>query len=732
MGSNAVKEQSRLLTAEYDHAVRELGNLRLSLRHDLRFQSQSYAGKPFVLIEDPLNGTFYRVGAAEYAFLSLLDGRTTVAEVLSHLANSESSDVLTEQDSAGLCKWLIEAELASTAESSHPLRRSEVAKKVQRGRSWRNWNPIAMRWPLVNPDPLFDAVTPTLRRLFIRWAFAGWTLTILLALYVMATGWPRIVASSSAVVVLHNAWWLTACWIVLKCLHELAHGVVCKSYGCPVRGAGIMLVLFAPIAYVDVTSSWRCRSKWERIQIALAGIYLELWIAAAAMIIWSRTGPGALNHLCLNVAVMASLTTLLFNANPLMRFDGYYVLSDWLEIPNLYARGQQWLTHCARRYLLGVNAPSASEPAGRGVVIKAYALAALAWRIVVCAGLIMVAATMFHGAGIVLAAGALCVWIGLPIGRLVAAIVRADPWERPTWRRLTVVGGMLLGCPTLLFLVVPWPGAYLAPAVVDHVQPTIVRAGCSGFVREIYVTAGEFVEQDQILAVMDNKPLQLELDDLRLNLEKSRLLCRMNETRQMLAESQAEQERVFEWNQRIVEKETQLGQLTVRASQRGHVIGRNLETLIGRYLREGDQILILGDENVKKLQLSIEQDDLSAFALRIGQEVDIRVPGKGTIRAPLTALEPQAGLQPKYPSLCAAHGGPIPVRETGTDANRNVSELERFEFLTPRFTGTVELSESQSRAFSSGQLATVWIRPYQETVGVHFFNWLVRNRTRKL
>lgn len=726
-GSDAPTRHNPPLSSEYDHAVREIGNLTLALRDDLKFQSQPFDGENFILIEDPLKAAFYRVGSAEYAFLSLLDGRTTVAEVLGHLANSPSGEVLTAHEAAGLCKWLIEAELASTAESSDPHRRSTAAKKAQRGRFWQNWNPIAMRWPLVNPDPLFTAITPCLHWLFTRWAFAPWAVIVLLALYHAAADWPRLVASSSAVVMLGNAWWLTACWVVLKCLHEMAHGIVCKKYGCQVRGAGIILVLFAPIAYVDVTSSWRCRYKWERMHIAVAGIYLELLVAAAALLTWSHTGPGIVNHVCLNVAIMASVTTLIFNANPLMRFDGYYVLADWLEIPNLNTRGQQWLTQSARKYLLGMNTSTSTLTRGRGLVIRVYALAAFVWRIVVCAGLVIVAATMFYGAGIALAAFALILWIAMPFGRFVAAMAQANPWERPSWMRLTALCGIFTGC-SALCLVVPWPGACIAPAVVDHAEPTIVRAGCSGFVREIRVTAGELVEQSQILAVLENKQLQFDLDDLRLNLEKSRLLCRLHETRQKQGDLQAERERIAELAKRISEKEGQLARVTVRADKRGHVIGRNLESLVGRYLHEGDQILILGDENSKQLQLSIAQDDLAMFALRIGQEVEVRVPGQRSMSAPLTTLEPQAALQPNYPSLCAPNGGPIPVRKTGSDADSRVGETESYEFLAPRFTGTVELSELQSRNLSSGQLATVWFRPHHETVGIHFFNVLFRKR----
>lgn len=135
----------------------------------------------------------------------------------------------------------------------------------------------------------------------------------------------------------------------------------------------------------------------------------------------------------------------------------------------------------------------------------------------------------------------------------------------------------------------------------------------------------------------------------------------MKELQSKPAESLAELERIAELNKRIFEKEVQLAQLIVRAPQRGHVIGRNLDALLGRYLREGEQILILGDEFRKQLQLSVSQDDLAMFAAGIGQEFKIRVPGQAAMRAPLTTLQPQAGLQPKHLALCAIGGGPIPV-----------------------------------------------------------------------
>jgi hypothetical protein len=160
-----------------------------------------------------------------------------------------------------------------------------------------------MRWPLVNPDPFLTAITPCLRWLFTRWAFAMWAVIVLLALYHAAAKWPRIVASSSALVVLGNAWWLTACWVVLKCLHEMAHAVVCKKYGCSVRGAGIILVLLRR-SRTSMASSWRCRSNGADASRSRA-------LHNCSSPPRPCDGPhraGVVNHVCLNVAIMASVT----------------------------------------------------------------------------------------------------------------------------------------------------------------------------------------------------------------------------------------------------------------------------------------------------------------------------------------------------------------------------------------------------------------------------------------
>lgn len=171
----------------------------------------------------------------------------------------------------------------------------------------------------------------------------------LAAVWQLISSWSSFTKELQTVVAPHNWPSLMIAWILLKVLHESAHGLVCKKYGGVVSETGIMFLWGMPVPYVDVTSSWAFRSKRQRIYTALAGMYVELFVAALAALFWSHTGPGWIHYWCVHLVVIAGISSLLFNGNPLMRFDGYYVLMDLLEIPNLYGFGQQFCAACGAK-----------------------------------------------------------------------------------------------------------------------------------------------------------------------------------------------------------------------------------------------------------------------------------------------------------------------------------------------------------------------------------------------
>ena len=724
------------MTPNEDHGILEVGRTTLKLRSDLVFTPQTTSGTVWYLVEDPVNSKYYRVGLPEYTFISLLDGQTTVSDAVGLTANALPEHELSEQDVTSICKWLVEADLAHTAASAHANRLVASAESAEKGKTGRRLNPIIVQLPLCHPDRFLRAIVPWVGWFYAAPAFAVWSVVMLAAAYRVAEQWDRFAASSEGILSPERWLWLGLCWLFLKVVHELSHGIVCKKYGGSVREAGVLLILFAPIAYVDVTSSWRFCSKWQRIHTAAAGIYIELSIASVAALIWSTTRPGLVNDLCFNLVIMASLMTVVFNANFLMRFDGYYVLADWLEIPNLYAIGQQYLRYFGRTYLLGIQSGLPCWPRGKGGFIRVYGFAAMIWRVAVCAGLVIAAAALFHGAGIVLAVLAGTLWLGLPAVRFGKFLICPGQFGRPNRLRFLSIVGSATVAGTLLLIKVPWWGAYRAPVIVEFSPLAVVRTGSPGMVRQICVRSGQFVKVGQVLAVLENEELELELADLEIAIQQSLLKGRSYQQKNEIAAYQAELDNVKGLEKQQDEKQAEVEQLTVRAPKGGKIIARNLDLLKDTYLEAGTEIVSMGDEACKELRISVAQEDIEVFTGHLQQPVRIRVPSTDVFQCPLVKVDPRASVQPPHHSLCAPNGGPLVVKRKAADENDSQTATETYELLTPRFVGVVSLSTAQSRSLRAGQRGTITFRTHRESIGSHLYTlssrWVRRTIARSM
>ncbi|MGE0608170.1 MAG: HlyD family efflux transporter periplasmic adaptor subunit [Pirellulales bacterium] len=719
------------ITAEPDNSVRELGLARLRLRGDLAFTPQSAVGEPYYMVEDALNSRFFRLGLVEYSFISLLDGTTTIHDALSLLSSVLPHHRLTENDAAILCRWLVEMDLAHTDASSRGARLARAAQTSADRKALAQWNPLAFRLPLGRPDKLFEKLAGWLGWLHSPAAFAVWVALAASGGYVVLSDWERFAASSRGVFAPHNWLWLAACWIVLKIVHETSHGVACRRYGGTVRETGLLFIFLAPLAYVDVTSSWRFRRRRERMHVAAAGMYWELGLAAVAALVWSKTSSVWLGNLCFNAVFMASLSTLLFNANPLMKFDGYYILSEGLALPNLYANGQHYLRYWAKRYLLAVPASLPNWSRRDAGLIRLYGLLACVWRVLVSAGLAVTAVAMFHGAGVVLAAVAGVAWLGLPAVAFARYLAVGKRGEHPSWKRFAATVGTTAACAVLVLCFVPWPGVRTAPAVVEYSPHTILRAASAGFVRKILVRSGQQVQPGQLLVVLENKELACELASLELRLRQSVLRGQRHEQKKELALEQAEAQARESLLTQMAEKRDQLEQLLIRAPHAGSVVRRGLAAMADTYLKRGDEVLVLGDETKKELRVALAQDDMEAFTRHAGQPVQIDVPRYPVWLGQVASVTPRASVVPTHSALIASHGGPLPVRPAARQPDQPAADA--YELLVPHFAAIIPLAAADSRQLHSGQLASIRYRPCHESIGQHLFQALsqwVRERMR--
>ncbi|MBC8356717.1 MAG: HlyD family efflux transporter periplasmic adaptor subunit [Planctomycetes bacterium] len=698
------------MTNDQTNAPPDLTQVVLRLRDDLSIVPQTTGGQRLYVIEDRLTGKCYRLGSIEYTVASSLDGKKSLAEIVASVP-IDTDDGEGAADVAGkatlqVCRWLLQTGLAQVAENQQLTPVARVLPPL-----WTRFNPVFIRVPLLAPDRLLDRLAPWTGWLNSR-ALAGAAalLATVASIYLIAD-WARFTESAGGILAVEQGFYLLVCWVVLKVAHELGHGLACKHHGGYVREAGVAFLLFAPIPYVDVTSSWRLRSKWARIHIAAAGMYVEAIIGSIAVLVWSHTSAGVLNQLCVNIVVMATATTILFNANPLMRFDGYYILADWLEIPNLYSRGQQFTTRLFRRWVLGEQFADSAIPSSATAsrIIKGYGLVAWAWRIMVCLSLICAASVLFHGAGIVLAVFATVSWFLAPAGKFLARLLLRDNWSQ--LRRLCLVTAAVVGGATLFLSYTPSPFPRRSPGIIEYKPITVLRSDSAGFVRDILVSPGDSVEIGDMIATLENVALLDELRLVELAIKESDLRSRLLRKRGEMAAYQAEQDKLVALKAQFEAKQKQVDGLIVRASASGQIVGRTLPLLLDSYMQVGDELCRIGKENEKEVQLSIHQDDVQAFQAKIGARVAVRA-SDGVIYADLTSITPRATDHPTHPALCSSHGGPLPVR-----ADHDNNSREGIRLLEPRFVGHVTLRTNDSEQVRAGQLCTISIRSPDDSIG---------------
>lgn len=699
-------------------------NVTPALRGDLRFGLQAHGAESCYLIEDERNGKFYRVGLPEYQFISLLDGTCSIREALAHTSRVLGADAFTEQDAAVLCEWLIESQLAETSDSSEGSRLAARSEEARKGKQRGNLNPLMIKLPAIHPDYWITSLTTVCGAWFSWPAFVVWLGVLVWTVAAVLSDGDRAWSETTPLLTSGNLPWLLGTWCLLKLVHELSHAVACKRFGGNVREAGLMLMLFAPVPYVDVTSSWRFASKWMRIVVALAGMYSELFVAALAAQIWLWAPPGQAKLLASNVMLTASVVTLLFNANPLMRFDGYYILADLLEIPNLYGLGQQYVSYLGRKYALGVPARVPAWGRFQGIAIRTYGIAATAWRLLVSVGLVLTTSVLFQGTGVLLSLVAAILWFLLPTIKFIRYLLWGNLHERPDLARFGVTA-LTLTLALVAIGILPEPGGIRAPGVVGYADRQVVRAPFAGFVRQVHVQGGQSVREGEPLITLENLELAADTAQILCAARISGIRGRGYQESGEIAAAQAETSERESLEQQGAEQQARLAKSPLLASREGVVLRRDVGELIGRYVEEGEELLVLAQERKKEVRWVANQMDEPYFRSHQGDRVLVHVerPQVGRISCILGTVEPNATLDPPDATLLVPYGGPLPARlDAKGDVNGDAESGPSYRFLEPHFAGRIVLDESNATRLLAGERVTVRLRVSRGTVAA----WIVR------
>ncbi len=681
-------------------SIRELESLRPRLRDGLSFSVQEQGGERVCVIEDTASSRFFRVGFGEYRFFRSLDGTQTVAAILARLARDGGGDSFTEHEALQMLRWLKDNHLLAV-ESDRVTSDAE-----HRQRAWQSaatmLNPLTVRVPLARPDRFFAWLATKMRPLLGWVGFLIWLGVMLAGAAHVAVDWQRFQHGFDGILASDNWLWLLLIWTGLKIFHECGHGIFCRHFGARVREVGLIFILLMPMGYVDATASLGFASRWRRIAVACAGVYVELFLAALAALWWSGTPDGPVATLLHNTIVMGSMVTLFFNVNPLMRFDGYYVMGDLLGIPNLATRGRGWFTRMSGWLLLGAKNMRPDRPhTRREWFVAGYGVAAWVWQLIVFAGILMGASVLLRGGGLVFAVLAGVMWIGVPLfgfARQMVDSLRGGAGRLPALGiRLALV---LAFVAAVLF--VPYHKTVVAPGVVEFGDTHVLRADCPGFVEKIHAHDGDVVAAGALLVELRNDEAAADFAKARRDLDAQSQRARLAYTRGDVASYQAEQARVESVRKTMRELETFLGTLQICAPIAGRVSSRLLAQKVGAFIGRGEEVLRVGEANGREVKLAVGQDAEPHFRAAGGGAVRVRVAGRGnTFDAKLERLDDNATRTLPHAALTALADGPLPVR-------RAEGEHGGYELAEPHFIATVKLGAAS--ALADGELARVKFR----------------------
>jgi len=614
------------------------------LKEGCRFTVQQFRGELSWVLEDPFTGKFFRLGEREARFLEQINGKQTIAQLLE--PDPDPVALTAEQRQALLS-------LAARMELLEGLGGTPPAKKR------RLWNPLFLRFPLGNPDALFRALAPLATPLLHP---VGLTLVLLL----IVAGFVAILqdlagftASLDAVFSTSNALALFLVFLLLKVIHETGHGIVCRRLGGHVPEIGLFFFFFAPLTYVDATSSWRFPSKWQRMLVSGAGMLAEWMVAAVAALVWANRETGFLHTLSANIVWLAAIVTLLFNANPLMRFDGYFLLTDWLEIPNLYQKatgaGARWLD----RWCLGIVHPERGE-----WWLTLYGLACLVWRVVLLIGIALAAIYLLHGIGVLLAlmtVGLLLVPLGRHFTRLIAGLRHGGlrfEWWRPLWIPAVLALGFI-----------PWQSAPAPAGVVQYEALAPVRVACPGFLEEWFVTPGDVVEAGQPIARLENVEEKARLQELLSEARRARVEALAHATARRGDLQAREITRAKALEQQAEEVAAFVATLEIRAPKHGVIVGARLNDLEGEFLKTGREICAVGGAGAKEVLVAIPQRIVDRIRPHRGLKAAVWLPGRRDrlLSGRVMSADSRATDRVRQPALTALAGGPLDLRQSSGD-----------------------------------------------------------------
>jgi putative peptide zinc metalloprotease protein len=593
---------------------------------------QHFRGRRWYVLEDPASNQFFRLNDAAYYFVAMLDGRRTVRQVWRHCAERWGDAAPTQGEAINLlgrlyASNLLQGDWAPDAEA--------LFKRYQQQR-WRRvrgllTNLLFVRIPLWNPDRFLDRWVGMWGRCFTWQGLLVWGALLAAGLGSVAGHAAELARRASGVLDPANLPLLYMALVVVKLLHEMGHAFACKHFGRragsggEVHQMGVSLLVFTPLPFVDTSSAWALRSKRQRVVVGASGMLVELAVAALAGMLWSHTAEGTTLHaVAYNMMFIAGVSALIFNGNPLLRYDAYYILLDLLEIPNLESRSRLYIGYLVKRYLWGVRtAPDPSHGRGEKGWLVFYALASTVCRAIVFGGLILFLGQAFFAIGVLAAAALLAGSALVPLANLVRYLGTSHELGR---QRLRAVGTSAAAAVALLAAVgfVRVPDRFRIEGVVEPKEYSVIHMPTAGFVHNVLASGSRAGPDGPALVEASNPGLETQRVKLTADLRQLQVGRQAAQTREP-AQVQIVDEKMAALQEQIERIDRELQGLAPRSPLAGTWVAPDRERIAGRYLARGQRIGVVANLDDLRIRAVAGQDVAGRLIKEATAWVDIRV-----------------------------------------------------------------------------------------------------------
>lgn len=672
-----------------------VAQIKPQIRGHARFHRHFYRGQLWYVLQDPASGRCHRLTPAAYQLIGLMDGQRTLDQIWEAALQQLGDQGPTQDETIRLLGLLHFADVLRSDVSPDTLEILRRRRRQEQAEWWQRYaSPLSIRIPLTDPDAFLERGLSLVRPLFSR-AFGLLCIALIgSATMLAASNWDAITADASRQLLEpRNLLLLWLVYPIVKAAHELGHAFATKVWGGEVHEMGVLFLVFMPVPFVDASASAAFPQKQRRMLVGAAGMLVEMVLASLALFVWLAVEPGIVRSIAYNVMWIGGVSTLLFNGNPLIKFDGYYVLSDAIEIPNLTARSSEYLTYLVQRHAFGqrearypVTAP------GEERWFVGYGIASYIYRLFIMVGIAIFVSQKFFVLGVALAIFSVVMQLVVPVVRGLF-VVLTSPRLADVRRRAvcSTFGGVFAAVVTVLL--VPLPHFTRAEGVVWPPEGTHVRARADGFVLRFLVPPDSIVSPGEPLILTRDPDLETDVVALEARLRELRAKQHA-ERRTDLVRAQMTQDEIKSVESELLQARTRIGEVVIRSPAHGGFVVPRASDLEGSFFEQGDLIGYVVGPSIGTARVLLSQADIALVRERT-RSVEVRLASNlGRVLSSSVQREvPAASHELPSAALGSLGGGGHAVDPSDPEGLRSLDPLFQLDVALPETSRSRQIGE---------------------------------------